>query len=187
MRTQRGKKFTIAVKGKWKGRMLIAACAKHFHEIASAPAEHEEIAGVRIALQRLPAPGGPGHSCRGACRYGLSQSTPYTRGYGNHRRGIAFITAAARSGLTAPEMRKRTPRPNSSSISGMVAGTAAEVGSSLCSGPAIATGVKPIGVDVGATHFSVSRYCYLDIFLGSGAAMVPCSSKDPVIGGYYSI
>src|SRR3984893_11455579 len=50
------------------------------------------------------------------------------------------------------------PRPNSSSMSGVAAGDRAAVGGAPGSGPAIATGVKPIGVDGGGAKPSVPQY-----------------------------
>src|SRR4029077_2460617 len=116
---------------------------KNLNQIATAAAKGEKIAGVRIALQRLM------HLQRktihAAAHVVMACRDPHahTRGNGNHRRGIAFITVAARSGSTAAEIRKRTPRQNSSSMNGVAKGDAAG-GGSLCSGPAIATGVKPM-------------------------------------------
>jgi hypothetical protein len=132
---------------------------KHFHEVASAPTEYIEIASMRIALQRLLHL--EGQAIHAAAHVGMARRDPHPhiRRNRNHRRGRAFITVATRSGSTAPEIRKRRPRPNSNSISGIVAGDAAEVSSALGSGPAIVTGVKPIGVDMGAVQFSASRYC----------------------------
>src|SRR4029077_8607447 len=91
---------------------------KNLNQIATAAAKGEKIAGVRIALQRLL------HLQRktihAAAHVGMACRDPHalTRGNGNHRGGIAFITVAARSGSTASEIRKRTPRPNSSSMNG---------------------------------------------------------------------
>ena len=102
-----------------------------------------------------------GEAIHAAPHVGMARRDPYphTGGNGNHRRGSAFITAAARSGSTAPEIRRRTPRPNSSSISGMPAGAVGGIAGSLGSDRAIATGVKPMGVDAGAAKPSVSQYC----------------------------
>src|SRR5450631_4585080 len=95
---------------------------KHLHEVAPASTEHEEITGVRIALQRLLHL--QGEAVHATAHVGMARRDPHphARGNGNHRRGSAFIAAAARSGSTAPEIRRRTPRPNSSSISGMPTG-----------------------------------------------------------------
>src|SRR3979411_2718099 len=119
---------------------------KHLHEVAPTPTEHKEIAGMWIALQRLLHL--QGEAIHAAAHVGMTRRDPHphTGGNGNHRRGIAFITAAARSGSTAPEIRKRMPRPNSSPMRGMLAGTVGGTAGSLGSGPAIATGGKPIGV-----------------------------------------
>src|SRR6516164_3840829 len=131
---------------------------KHFHEIAPVAAEHEEIPGVRIALQALL------HlereAIHAAAHVGMTGRNPHAhaRGNGYHRRGSAFITAVTRSGSTAPEIRKRTFRLNSSSMSGVGTGNAAG-GGSLCSAPAIVIGAKPIAVVGGAVHFNASRYC----------------------------
>src|SRR5262249_27357823 len=53
----------------------------------------------------------------------------------DHCRGIAFITAAARSGSTAPKSRTRMPLPISNSIAGTLFATAGDGG--LIAGGAI--------------------------------------------------
>src|SRR5450631_4305609 len=102
---------------------------KHLHEVAPASTEHEEIAGVRIALQRLLHLQGEAIHATAHVGMACRNPDPHTGGNGNHRRGMLFITAAARLGSTAPEIRKRMPRPNSSSIRGMAAGAVSGAGS----------------------------------------------------------
>jgi len=86
---------------------------KHLHEVAPASTEHEEITGVRIALQRLLHL--QSEAVHATAHVGMARRDPHphARGNGNHRRGSAFITAAAdqdqRRRKYAGERRAQTP------------------------------------------------------------------------------
>ncbi len=143
-------------------RSPIVANHKRYAEcrwLAAPTPKNEKMPAVRIALERLL--NHQGEAIHAAAHVGMARCDPHphTGTNGNHRRGSTFITAAARSGSTTPEIRRRTPRPNSNSISGMPAGAVGGIAGSLGSDRAIATGVKPMGVDVGAAKPSVSQYC----------------------------
>jgi hypothetical protein len=99
-----------------------------------------------------------------------------TRGNGNHRHGIAFITATTRLGSQAPEIRNRAPLEKSSSVSGTAADGAAEVGGLPGSGPAIATGVKPIGFDAGEPELIASQNCLRQV--NSMLRLTLCNAAD---------
>src|SRR3979411_1526816 len=149
---------------------------KHLHEVAPTPTEHKEIAGMWIARQRLLHL--QGEAIHAAAHVGMARRDPHphTGGNGNHRRGIAFITAAARSGSTAPEIRKRMPRPNSSSMRGMLAGTVGGTAGSLGSGPAIATGVKPI-------DYMLKRWTAFTRFPGDGRICLSNNAAERALRG----